>query len=262
MKGRAFIAIVGHGPDLEREDGAASVLRALGAEVATLDLWDEPLPSSRPSTRPRARRTPWRAPSSSKRFDRPDSRRRLPARPAPRAAAGGRRGADRAVRATQAARLDSVQRLRRLRSSCPTVPAELYARVRLIEWRRSEFANEERMKVGSIVIDRSRARGPEGRAPRCSSPPRSSRCSPTLCERTRQGGVARGAAPARVGQPLRRRREDGGHPRAPPCARSSARPCQLTTLRGSGYKLDAVPSPAPRAPPPRRSRKPKAARAR
>src|ERR1700722_1056466 len=42
MGGRAFIAVVGHGPDLEREDGAASVLRGLGAEVSTLDLWDEP----------------------------------------------------------------------------------------------------------------------------------------------------------------------------------------------------------------------------
>src|SRR6516164_5319225 len=42
MGRRAFIAIVGHGPELEREDGAASVLRGLGAEVHTLDLWDEP----------------------------------------------------------------------------------------------------------------------------------------------------------------------------------------------------------------------------
>src|SRR5262245_17395373 len=40
--GRTFIAIVGPGPELAREDGAASVLRGLGAEVRTLDLWDEP----------------------------------------------------------------------------------------------------------------------------------------------------------------------------------------------------------------------------
>src|SRR5579864_9152028 len=42
MAGRAFFGIVGHGPELEREDGAAGVLRGLGAEVRTLDLWDEP----------------------------------------------------------------------------------------------------------------------------------------------------------------------------------------------------------------------------
>src|SRR5260370_419443 len=42
MGGRAFIAIVGHGPELEREEGAANVLRGLGAEVAAIDLWDEP----------------------------------------------------------------------------------------------------------------------------------------------------------------------------------------------------------------------------
>src|SRR5215468_9834949 len=41
MGGR-FIAIVGHGPELDREDGAASVLRGLGAEVSAIDLWDEP----------------------------------------------------------------------------------------------------------------------------------------------------------------------------------------------------------------------------
>src|SRR6185295_9797135 len=37
----------------------------------------------------------------------------------------------------------------------PYLPAELYARIRLLEWRRSEFATEERMKVGAIVIDRA-----------------------------------------------------------------------------------------------------------
>ncbi|MFW6197917.1 MAG: winged helix-turn-helix domain-containing protein, partial [Myxococcota bacterium] len=35
----------------------------------------------------------------------------------------------------------------------PYVPAELYMRIRRIEWRRSEFAGQERTKVGSIVID-------------------------------------------------------------------------------------------------------------
>jgi DNA-binding response OmpR family regulator len=37
----------------------------------------------------------------------------------------------------------------------PYVPAELYARIRALEWRRSEFLNEERLKIGSLVIDRA-----------------------------------------------------------------------------------------------------------
>ena len=38
----AYIIVVGHGPELEREDGAASLLRSLGARVRPMDLWDEP----------------------------------------------------------------------------------------------------------------------------------------------------------------------------------------------------------------------------
>jgi DNA-binding winged helix-turn-helix (wHTH) protein len=37
----------------------------------------------------------------------------------------------------------------------PCVPAELYARIRSLEWRHSEFATEERLKIGSLVIDRA-----------------------------------------------------------------------------------------------------------
>ena len=36
----------------------------------------------------------------------------------------------------------------------PYVPAELYARIRAVEWARSEFNSDERIKIGSIVIDR------------------------------------------------------------------------------------------------------------
>lgn len=35
----------------------------------------------------------------------------------------------------------------------PYVPAELYMRIRRIEWRRSEFAGQERIKMGGLVID-------------------------------------------------------------------------------------------------------------
>ncbi|MGD8863938.1 MAG: response regulator transcription factor [Myxococcales bacterium] len=35
----------------------------------------------------------------------------------------------------------------------PYLPAELYVRVRRAEWRRSEFAGKERIKIGSMCID-------------------------------------------------------------------------------------------------------------
>ena len=35
----------------------------------------------------------------------------------------------------------------------PYVPAELYLRIRRIEWRKSEFESQERIKIGPLVID-------------------------------------------------------------------------------------------------------------
>jgi DNA-binding response OmpR family regulator len=152
MGGRAFIAIVGHGPDLEREDGAASVLRGLGADVRTLDLWDEPhrlFPDDEAESaverRPRALLV--------EALDRPDL-----AVAALRALRREPRledvGAILAVRSTQVARIEPSSGFDDF-VLAPYVPAELYARIRLLEWRRSEFATEERMKVGAIVIDRA-----------------------------------------------------------------------------------------------------------
>jgi len=37
----------------------------------------------------------------------------------------------------------------------PCTPAELYARLRKLEWSRSEFSTEERTKIGRMVIDRA-----------------------------------------------------------------------------------------------------------
>ncbi len=37
----------------------------------------------------------------------------------------------------------------------PCPDAELYARIRRLEWHRSEFSHEERVKVGPLVIDRA-----------------------------------------------------------------------------------------------------------
>ncbi|MGK3986237.1 response regulator transcription factor [Sorangium sp. So ce136] len=146
MARRSFIAIVGHGPDLERDEGAASVLRSLGADVRTLDLWDDP-PRLFLDDESKARAIVVEA------LDRPDL------------AAAALRALRREPRLEEVGALVavSVAQIARIEPSSgfddfllvPYVPAELYARVRLVEWRRSEFATEERVKVGAIVIDRA-----------------------------------------------------------------------------------------------------------
>ncbi len=37
----------------------------------------------------------------------------------------------------------------------PYFAAELYARIRQLEWRNADFTNDERVKVGTIVVDRA-----------------------------------------------------------------------------------------------------------
>jgi DNA-binding response OmpR family regulator len=142
----AFIAIVGHGPDLDRDEGAASVLTALGADVRTLDLWDEPARLFRAAD-DTARAIVVEA------LGRPDlavaALRALRREPRLEHA-----GALVALTASQAAGMDPSGGFDDF-VLAPYVPAELYARIKLLEWRRSEFATEERMKVGAIVIDRA-----------------------------------------------------------------------------------------------------------
>src|SRR5580704_11181973 len=245
MPGRAFIAIVGHGPDLEREDGAANVLRALGAEVATLDLWDAPqrLFPDDEDAQSTARAVLVEA------IDRPDlavaSLRALRREPRLEDV-----GALIAVRATQAARLEPSSGFDDF-VLVPYVPAELYARVRLIEWRRSEFATEERMKVGSIVIDRAaREVRRDGACVQLTA--KEFALLAYLCER-------RGKVVSRE-ELLRRvwgNRYEGGartvdiHVRRLRAKLGQALP--LSTLRGSGYKLDIAtmggPERSPQTPP-------------
>jgi DNA-binding response OmpR family regulator len=141
-----FIAVIGHGPDLDREEGAASVLRGLGAEVRTLDLWDEP-------TRV------FHADDDAVRalvvegIERPDlavtALRVLRREPRFHGV-----GALVAVSSAQVARLEPSSGFDDFVLT-PYVPAELYARIRSIEWHKSEFSTEERVKLGTIVIDRA-----------------------------------------------------------------------------------------------------------
>src|SRR5262245_35497147 len=128
-----------------REDGAAQLLRALGAEVRTLDLWDEPsavLPDDDSAVRAIVVEA----------MDRPDL--------AAAALRALRRephlaevGAIVAVNHQQVARVDPGSGFDDF-VLLPYVPAELYARVRAVEWRQSEFTSEERIKLGGMVIDR------------------------------------------------------------------------------------------------------------
>jgi DNA-binding response OmpR family regulator len=147
MPRRSFIAIIGHGPELEREDGAASVLRGLGAEVRTLDLWDEPSRLFKEDEDAPARAIVVEA------IDRPDLA-VAALRALRREARLAGVGAALAVSVAQVARVDPSSGFDDF-VLVPYVPAELYARIRMVEWRRSEFATEERMKIGPIVIDRA-----------------------------------------------------------------------------------------------------------
>jgi DNA-binding response OmpR family regulator len=142
-----FVLVVGHGPQLEHEEGAASVLRQLGARVRTLDLWEDP---SRVFTG----------------GEEADARAIV--------IEGGERpdlgvAALRAVR--REPRLEEVPAILAIPARqvtgvdpssgfddfivLPYVPAELYARIRALEWKKSEFLTEERLKMGDLVIDRA-----------------------------------------------------------------------------------------------------------
>ena len=141
----AFVLVVGHGPEIERENGAAAQLRALGAQVRTIDLWDDPtavVPDEGESLRAIIIEA----------MERPDLAaavlRALRQAPALRGV-----GAIVAVCHGQVAQLDPAAGFDDF-VLIPYVPAELYARVRNVEWRLSEFHNEERMKIGTVVIDR------------------------------------------------------------------------------------------------------------
>jgi DNA-binding response OmpR family regulator len=142
----AFVVVIGHGPDLEAEDGAAPLLRTLGADVRTLDLWEE----------------------GSGLFDEDGAVARaivIEAGERPDLAVAALRAARKteqlkavpaivAVSARQIARVDPASGFDDFIVT-PCTPVELYARIRKLEWKRSEFSTEERVKVGALVIDRA-----------------------------------------------------------------------------------------------------------
>jgi DNA-binding winged helix-turn-helix (wHTH) protein len=140
----SFVLVIGHGPQLDQDDGAASLLRQLGAHVRTMDLWQDPASVISPG-------------EASVRAivieggDRPDLA-SAALRAARREAVLEHVPALVAVPARQVAQVDPTAGFDDF-ILVPYVPAELYARIRALEWKRSEFATEERLKLGGLVID-------------------------------------------------------------------------------------------------------------
>ena len=229
-RAKSYVGVIGHGPLLEREEGASATLRQLGATVRTLDLWDDPanlLTDEDDELEIRPRALVFEA------LDRPDL----------------------AVAALRAVRKEpyfdnvgaliavTVGQIARIEPSSgfddfvlhPYVPEELYGRIRALEWRRSEFATEERHKVGGIVIDKAAHEvRVEGRA--VSLTAKEFALLAYLCER-RGKVLSRDHLLSRVWG----NRYDGGprtvdiHVRRLRAKLGDSLP--LETLRGSGYKL-------------------------
>ena len=139
--------VVGHTPDLARDESAATNLRQLGSQVKTLDFWDDPAEAFDIDSNDTCRAIVIEAGErpdfaiSSLRSLRKDDRLReapalvlLPERQVARLEPGA--GFDDFILA-------------------PVRAVELYARIRKLEWQESEFVTDERVKIGGMVIDRA-----------------------------------------------------------------------------------------------------------
>lgn len=146
----SFVLVVGHESELTAQDGAASLLRELGAEVRTLDLWDDfarAFDDEKEGEEWRPRAVVFEA------GERPDL------------AIASLRSARKEPRLAEVPALLAVpeRQVARVEPSSgfddfivlPYFATELYARIRALEWRNSEFATEERFKVGALLIDRA-----------------------------------------------------------------------------------------------------------
>ena len=142
----SFVVVIGHGPDLEAEEGAATLLRTLGADVRTLDLWEEGAALfEHEGAKARAivieaGERPDLATAALRAVRKTDELASTPAIIA--------------VPSRQIARVDPASGFDDFIVT-PCTSTELYARIRQLEWRRSEFSTEERVKVGQLVIDRA-----------------------------------------------------------------------------------------------------------
>jgi DNA-binding response OmpR family regulator len=147
-KSGSIVLVVGHRPLLEAEEGAAAMLRQLGAEVRTLDLWDDFT-----SVVEQARSGGGIRAMVVEAGERPDL--------AAAALRAARKVSDLAETPTivalpprQITAFDPASGFDDF-IVMPCVPAEIYARIRALEWQKSEFATEERLKIGALVVDRA-----------------------------------------------------------------------------------------------------------
>jgi len=143
----SFVLVVGHSPDLARDDSAASNLRQLGAQVRTLDFWDDPEEAFDlekndvcRSIVVEAGERPDFAINSLRALRKDDRLREAPALVV--------------LPERQVARLEPGAGFDDF-IVAPVRPVELYARIRKLEWQESEFVTDERVKIGGMVIDRA-----------------------------------------------------------------------------------------------------------
>lgn len=138
-----WILVVGREGIEEREESAVACLHELGCEVQTATLWD--------------------------RLDDDELAKSPPAAVLIEAEDQADAGRAALVRVRAAKALEEVpviigvtlNALSRLDAGdgfddfvlMPYVPAELYMRIRRVDWRRSEFAQQERIKMGALYID-------------------------------------------------------------------------------------------------------------
>lgn len=143
------VLVAGHRSLVEAAEGIAAMLRQLGAEVTTLDLWDDFGPVA---DRARAGGGGVRAIvfDAGERLDFATAALRA-ARKVPEL---GETPTILAIPPRQITSFDPASGFDDF-IVVPCVPAELYARIKALEWDRSEFATEERLKVGPLVVDRA-----------------------------------------------------------------------------------------------------------
>jgi DNA-binding response OmpR family regulator len=138
-----WILVVGRSDQLERVEGGVATLRDLGCRVRALDLWDAVDEAALAEEPPTAVLV--------EALDQVDAGR----------AALSRLRAVAPLAEVPTIAAVTVNALQRLDPQdgfddfvlVPYVPAELYVRVRRIEWRRSEFEAGERLKLGALCVD-------------------------------------------------------------------------------------------------------------
>lgn len=145
------IWIAGHESEVRRSDGVAEVASEyLGAPVRVVDLWGNPVDGAASPLSPAVEAKPARL-LVIEVLDRPDllgravkALRRIPVlSDAPVLAAIGPRAINQLDPA--AGHADFFV--------WPCQPAELYARIRQLEWRASAYASDEIIKLGPLVVD-------------------------------------------------------------------------------------------------------------